>query len=141
MNNLPHNTSEQQVRRRGPARALERRRGGRRLAAGAAPRRAAAARPAAGGAASRLRRRARRGALRGVAAAGPRAGPGPNRRRPQHAPLDPERPQVEALFAPYGEVVSLRLVRASRMGASTKTFAFVKYATVQVRRRMVMFMS
>jgi len=41
--------------------------------------------------------------------------------------------QVEALFSPYGEVTSLRLVRASRVGPSTKTFAFVKYANVQVR--------
>jgi hypothetical protein len=42
-------------------------------------------------------------------------------------------PQVDELFAPYGEVISLRLVRASRMGPSTKTFAFVKYANVQVK--------
>lgn len=42
-------------------------------------------------------------------------------------------PQVEALFQPYGDVVSTRLVRASRLGASTKTFAFVKFGTVQVR--------
>ncbi|KAI8467196.1 MAG: HAD-like domain-containing protein [Monoraphidium minutum] len=46
---------------------------------------------------------------------------------------DPPAGRVEGLFSPYGEVVSLRLVRASRMGASTKTFAFVKYASTQVK--------
>ena len=39
-------------------------------------------------------------------------------------------PALEALFAPFGEIVSLRIVRASRAGAAARTFAFVKYATV-----------
>jgi hypothetical protein len=42
---------------------------------------------------------------------------------------------VEDLFRHHGDVLSMRLVRASRIGASVKTFAFVKLATVKVRRR------
>lgn len=44
---------------------------------------------------------------------------------------------MEALFAPYGEIASLRIVRASRMGAATKTFAFVKYANVNQARAAI----
>ncbi|KIY97009.1 hypothetical protein MNEG_10954 [Monoraphidium neglectum] len=40
-------------------------------------------------------------------------------------------PQVESLFRSYGDVVSTRLVRASRLGGATKTFAFVKLGDVQ----------
>ncbi|KAI8472332.1 MAG: hypothetical protein J3K34DRAFT_503931 [Monoraphidium minutum] len=46
-------------------------------------------------------------------------------------PHDATEEQVEALFSSYGDVLSTRLVQASRLGASTKTFAFVKFGTVQ----------
>ncbi|KIY95478.1 hypothetical protein MNEG_12483, partial [Monoraphidium neglectum] len=66
--------------------------------------------------------------------------PGSHSSLPSHSnlyvnnlPYNISEQQVDELFAPYGEVISLRLVRASRMGPSTKTFAFVKYANVQVK--------